>query len=187
MVDHAPFTRELVSPQELALVDEAIDAVPTADDNSFLEDDLIAEIAKRLTTGTAADRERRARKLMHAHSQQESIPLRIPGMRPKPEIPPEASAGIVTVYLDLNKRGMKYEEIAEMVSAHYPDLSFKTFMVSVEAALEQLQWEIDTQTILYDLFEEWDASQRAAGRPEAELIFGNFTRETGLLIPEVPQ
>jgi hypothetical protein len=34
-----------------------------------------------------------------------------------------------------------------------------------------------------ELFEAWDAEQRAQGRPEAELVFGNFVRECGFWVP----
>jgi hypothetical protein len=164
-----------------------MDAVPTAEDHSFLESDLIAEIAKRLTAGTAADRERRALTLMEAHNRQGHMMLFIPGLRPKPDIPADVERNVLTALLDLYKRRMSHDDIDQMLMAHFPDLSMEGLARAWEAAFEQVSWEVDSQKILHDLFEKWDAAERAKGRPEAELVFGNFVRETGLLRAEAPQ
>lgn len=181
------FTRETVTEADLALVAEAIEAVTRADDRSFLEGDLIAEISKRISGGTPKDRERRARALMEAHNRQGGMTLLIPGVSPKPEIPPEVDTEILTALLDLHERGMDFEDINTMLHAHFPDVDPRDVLDIWKVALEQINWEIESNKALYDLFETWDRTQEKKGRPAEDRVFGNFIRETGLLATGVRQ
>jgi hypothetical protein len=167
----------------MRIADEALEAVPKAADHSWRIDDMIAEIANRLTTGTQADRKRRARYIMNYHGRQNNaMVLRLPGLRPQPAIPPDANPGAVTVINDLTEDGMTFEEIDQMLVAHFPEMTPLELALCWKAAAEQTQWKVEAIKIQATLFGAWTERERAKGRPEAELVFGNFVRETGLLV-----
>ena len=178
------FTRIPPTSEEMRICDEALEAVSRDADGSWRDVDLIAEIVGRLTEGTADDKQRRAQYLRNylGRDTGNGMCLRIPGLRPRPPIPSGIDGDVVTVINDLRDDGMDTEQIDQMVQAHFPELDPVETALCWKAASEQLRWRVEAIEIQATLFEVWTERERAKGRRESDLIFGNFVRETGMLV-----
>ncbi|KKA11584.1 hypothetical protein VP03_23095 [Sinorhizobium meliloti] len=178
------FTRIPLTTAERKIVDDAHEAVPRNEQHAFLMDDLFNEVLRRLPqVGTEGDRRRKAQDLINRSNRPGSsgMRIRLPGLRPRPPIPSGVNPDVVDIINDLSDDGMEPAEVDRMLAAHYPDLSRLELAACWRAAAEQLQWMADAMHIECELFSAWAERERAKGRPEADLIFGNFAHESGMV------
>lgn len=155
---------------------DAVEAVLRAaernDDGSIDEKTLIDEIAKLLDFDADAERRNKASRVVRRHKMpgfgERDGQLTLPGVEPYAYEPDRLIADYDGRIVEQARAGVEFKR-AEAWRAR-------------EAARKQQGWA-DRKTNEHDAFAAWALKETLAGRPERELTFGDFVRETGTWSP----
>lgn len=151
------------------LYEQAVAGVTRAPDGSYREDDLIAELIKLINIDTQREKAKKAKRIIDNLAKPGATEpdgqLCLPGLAP----------------YDFEPERLVRDEYGNVVENQMASPSFKTADArrARKHAREASEWS-DRKSEEQEIFGAWAMKQVYAGRPAAEITWGNCVKELGL-------